>query len=890
LKTSTYKYFLLFGFVGVFIACSTKKNNFVNRNFHAVTTEYNVLYNGNLALDAGINELKTTYNDNFWEVLPVERMQLSKEEMTPNDKRNPNFERAEKKATKAIQKHSMYIEGREKNPQIDEAHLLLGQSRYYDNRYIPALEAFNYILYKYPNSDKIGDAKVWRAKTNIRLENEAIAIKNLKLLLEEKDKIEEQVYADANAILAEAYLKLESLDSALVVLKKAAEYTKLKEEKARYYFIKGQLYSKLNYPDSAFAAFQEVIDMKRKSPRRYVIQAHAMQASQFDYEQGDTLVFMEKYNDLLEDRENRPYLDIINHQVALFYDKQNLDDKAVTYYNQSLRADVDPVDRYLKASNYRNIGEINFENAEYVRAGMYYDSTMVYLEKRSREFKRFKKKRDNLADVIKYEGIARVNDSILHVVSLSDEEKRSYYQVYIEELKKKEEEERERREREAIIQENLSGSGGGVKSPLGGNTNAVAFGGGTVPKDGKASAMESKGTRGGMSGTTVPRGGASAGGKFYFYTQSTVSYGKIEFQKRWGKRTLADNWRLSSELVNVRSSGTEEGSSDDTDGDTNSAELEERFKPEYYISQLPTSQKVLDSLSKERNFAYYQLGTIYKEKFKEYRRAADKLEGLLQNNPEERLILPSKYNLYKIYQIIDPARAEVYKQQILTEYPDSRYAEIIKNPNLYARDNQSPEAVYDGLYKRYENGEFRDIQLLVNECIDKYTGEEIVPKFELLKASIIARLGGVYEYEEALNFVALNYPNSEEGKKAETILKTDIKVLDRLKFGEPSMSWKIIFKFDDLNDPKIKELTDKVQQYIKEGLNNRIILSQDIYRANSDFLVLHGFSSKLSAEDAVSVLKDYKTYKVEETPFVISSEDYKVVQIKKNFKEFLAKD
>src|SRR5690606_18756041 len=102
--------------------------------------------------------------------------------------KNPNFDRAEEKATKAIQKHSMYIGGTERNPQMDEAHLLLGKARYYENRFIPALEAFNYILYKYPSSDKIFEAKVWREKTNLRLENEAIAIKNLKKLLDEKEK------------------------------------------------------------------------------------------------------------------------------------------------------------------------------------------------------------------------------------------------------------------------------------------------------------------------------------------------------------------------------------------------------------------------------------------------------------------------------------------------------------------------------------------------------------------------------------------------------------------------------------------------------------------------------------------------------------------------------
>ncbi len=887
MKTSTYKYFLLFGLVGFLIACSTKKNKFINRNYHAVTTEYNVLYNGNLALDAGVNELKTTYNDNFWELLPVERMQLTEEEMSPNDKRNPNFERAEEKATKAIQKHSMYMGGSEKNPQIDEAHLLLGQSRYFDNRYVPALEAFNYILYKYPDSDKIGEAKVWRAKTNIRLESEGVAIKNLKLLLENKTKLDDQVYADANAILAEAYIKTESLDSALVVLKKAAEFTKQKEERARYYFITGQLYQKLNYPDSAYAAFQQVIDMKRKSPRRYVIQAHAQQAGQFDYKNGDTLVFMEKYNDLLKDRENRPYLDIINHQVGLFYDKQDLDENAVKYYNKSLRAKTDSKDRYLKASNYRNIAEINFEKAKYPTAGLYYDSTMVYLDKRSREFKNIKKKRDNLEDVIKYEAIAQVNDSILHAVSLSDDAKKDYYQAYIEKLKIQEEAERERLEKEARRQENMAASGGIQPMALGSDKSSKF--GAVVPKDAAKSATKSGFRNGSTATANQLSGGTSSngGGKFYFYTPSTVSYGKLEFTKRWGKRPLADNWRWASDLRNV--TGTQ-----GTDADSLAVEnnedwaLEPRFTPEYYIAQLPTSQTVLDSLAKERNFAYYQLGTIYKEKFKEYQRAADKLEKLLQNNPEERLVLPSKYNLYKIYQIINPERAEIYKQQILREYPDSRYAEIIRNPTLDADDSQSPEAVYAALFKKYENGELRESEVLVEEYIDRYTGEAIVSKFELLKASIAGRLAGVDEYKKTLNFVALNYPNSDEGKKAELMLKTDIPALEKIAFGNPAMSWKIVFKFDDINDPRIKPLTEKIQKYMKEGLNNRITLSQDIYTIGSDFLVIHGFNSKLAAEDAVSVLKDYKKYKIAETPVIISSEDYKVVQIKKNFIEYLA--
>ncbi len=222
LKNSTIKYITAAVLFGVLMACSTKKNSFINRNYHGVTTEYNVLYNGQVAFDKGVEDLKTTYKDNFWEVLPVERMQDKEEGVLPGQTKNANFERAETKAVKAIQKHSMNIDGGEKNPQMDEAHLLLGKARYHDNRFLPALEAFNYILYKYPTSDKIFEAKVWREKTNIRLENNEQAIKNLKRLIADK-KLKGQVQADANAILAQAYLNTGVKDTAIQKLKIARE-------------------------------------------------------------------------------------------------------------------------------------------------------------------------------------------------------------------------------------------------------------------------------------------------------------------------------------------------------------------------------------------------------------------------------------------------------------------------------------------------------------------------------------------------------------------------------------------------------------------------------------------------------------------------------------------
>ena len=85
----------------VLVACGRKKNTFLNRNSHAGAAEFNALYNGGVAYDKGIEELSLTYRDNFWEILPVERIELNEDNTLPGESKDPNFNRAEEKAVKA---------------------------------------------------------------------------------------------------------------------------------------------------------------------------------------------------------------------------------------------------------------------------------------------------------------------------------------------------------------------------------------------------------------------------------------------------------------------------------------------------------------------------------------------------------------------------------------------------------------------------------------------------------------------------------------------------------------------------------------------------------------------------------------------------------------------
>ncbi len=843
----TYKITLFFLAVLFLAACSRKKNTFLNRNVHAVTTEYNTLYNGEMAFTDAKEQLAYGFRDNFWEILPVERIEIKEAETkAPGAAKGEGaggFNRAEEKAAKAIQKHSMYIDGKEYNPQIDEAYMLLGKARYYDGRFIPALDAFNFILDRYPTSNNINVAKVWKAKTNIRLKNEEFAIENLQKMFEQAE-LEEEEIADGAAMMAQAFINLDSLQPALEYIKMATENVKDKELKGRYTFIKGQIYNRLGEKDSANIAFDEVIDMNRKTSRAYLINAYLEKGKNFDYEKGDRVAFLELLQDLEKNRENRPFLDKIYNQFGDYYRNSDSIETAVKYYNKSIKAFRQ--DRILQSVNYQTLAEINFDNAKYKTAGAYYDSTLTFLEAKSRQWRRITKKRENLDDVIKYEDIATTNDSILRLTKMSEAEQLAFFTDYTSRLK------------EQAIKDSLEAAK--VEQKI---ANKEFY----------------------EKGKTVS--GPNKGSTFYFYNTSTVAYGKGEFRKVWGDRKLEDNWRLSSKKTSLIDN-------DDEIANISPIAENELYKPQTYIAKIPTDQNVIDSLAKDRNFAYYQLGLIYKEKFKEYNLAANRLEKLLTYNPEERLVVPAKYNLVKIYEILDnPSAADKYRNDVLTNHADTRYAEILRNPNSQLpTDESSPEYKYKQLYKEFEASKYADVIQKADEYILIYNGNDIVPKFELLKATAIGRQQGFEAYKKALNFVSLNYPSTEEGKQAQQIYSNTLPLLAVKDFvpEEETDSWKLVYKFNKDDAEGAQQLKEKLDKAIEDFRYTNMTTSMDYYDPQTRFVIVHGLNTKMGARGFGDVLKEKKEYKIKHPFFEISSPNYKIIQIHKNLDEYLQQD
>lgn len=721
MKNSFYYIIFLLIFIS---SCSTSKNSFLNRNTHTLATKYNILYNGNLAFEEAKEMLDYTYEDNFWERLPIEPLTIDEDfiplpgQAAKIPGETQGFERAEEKAVKAVQKHSMVIDGFEKNSQIDDAYLLLGKSRYYLQRYIPALEAFNFSIDKYPNANLYNDSRIWKSKTHTRLQNEELAIETLNLVLK-NEKLSDANFEKAHTTLAMAYTQLDSIQLVIEHLKKSATYFADKNQSVRNLFILGQIYREENKIDSSNTIFEYLAAMK-KIPRKYSIHATLERAKNYASADSTAAIVTALY-DLIEDTDNREYFDELYYQAGLIAKEYGNENNAIGYFDSSLFYNQSKP--YQKSLSYEKLGDIYFDRTNFKIASSFYDSVLqVPIDQNTKRIRKIIRKRESLNDVIFYEDIVTRSDSILTISAMTEEEQKLFFNKHIDLLKAVRLAEQTQKEKE-----NANIGTGNFNNPRSLQGNST----------------------------------------FYFYNVSLVGFGKQQFKNKYGNRALVDNWIISNQNIAI-----------DTKPKTENVVLTEvdkqKYELDYYLNQIPTSKKQLDSITAQRGDAYYNLGLIYKEQFSEYELAALNFEKFLANNTDANLVLPVKYQLHKTYENFDEATSNQFKNDILTNYPNSRYTQVILNPTgalNFGKDENSPEFIYKDIYICYQEGEYTYALSNLNNAIEKFPGAEIEAKFALLKAYLLLKTEGEKAFIDKLNSIIINYPSTEERYHAKLALE-----------------------------------------------------------------------------------------------------------------------
>ena len=791
-----------------FNSCSTSKKGILNQEYHTLTTKFNVLFNGKEAFSIGEEILSDAFEENFYELLPVEPINLRGENIDETTI-IPGFDRAEEKAVKAIQKHSLKINDIQYNRQIDDAYLLLGKARYFDRRFFPALEAFNFLLESPTNRNSYVEGKIWREKTNIRLRNEELAIENLRPLARSIFP-SNKFYSLANATLAESFLNLKQLDSASFYIKRAALEAPKRKNKARYLFITGQLFESLGKRDSAEWAFKEIIALKRKAPKKFLLQAKIKKTLLDTLNTlTDRVSFLQK---ILKNYENQTFEHFVNRAIGNLYLKQKEDSLALVYFDRSI--DSPYLDPYTQIENNKDLADYHFKEGNYFISGNYLDKLLPLFDETSLAFKKIKRKRENLSEVIFYEQNIKQTDSIIYLMTLSKKEQLIYFENLIN----------SKQEKEAL--------------KLKEEVNEKRF-------------------------QLLNRSKTS----FYFYNPSQVSKGRQAYLANWGNRPNTDNWRNASSILNsivIESKSNQPISI--------KAIIQE--KPENFVASLPQTQKEKDSLILTNQKAYLQIGLIYKEKFNDFPLATERLKKVLSLNPPKEIRVQALYHLYRMEGKKKTDVAENYKIDLIKNYPDTPFARILSDQKNYnSTGTVTPEKLYENALKLYKEQKLIETLEEIELLTVMASGKQLESKISLLKANSLGRLNGIQTWKESLMEVATTFSAFEEGIYAKGLINQIEKLNNLEDTGVVYKNYKWIFPFKELEREKTEIFFNSLKEVLAKH-NKRWTLSIDTYNKDYIFVVVHGIRDPKNIEMCKAKMQFKSSNLLKEHNFVALTSQY----------------
>lgn len=686
-------------------------------------------------LRTGLKDYENSIKDNYSLVLPV----YNYGDRTSASKLAQYTDIAIKKASKAINKHSMVFNRKEYVNWIDDSYMLIGKSYFYKQDYPMARRTFEFIIKTYNDNEIKYEAMLWQARSNVQLGDFSRAEPMLDMLQSKINKGEAPgaYETDVNLEYAQLYLLQKNYTNAIPYLLRALELKPAAAIRTRCKFILGQIYQKNGELNEASRMYVDVI---KKAPS-YDMEFNAKinLAQCYDSKTGNRDYIIKKMMKMLKDEKNKEFQDQIYFALAHIAMKDSDTSTAIDYYKKSVSASR--TNNYQKAISSLELADIFFERKNYKSAQSYYDSTMQFLPKDYPNYKELSKKTVTLTDLVTNLQVISQQDSLQKLASLTEDQRNKIIDGIIADLMaqeiKKRMEEMEKSENQSLFgQMEKSESQSGVSSP----------------------------------------------GRWYFYNPATMSSGFSTFVRKWGRRKFEDNWFLTNKAVITFAN---EPALDDTsrmnipgggrDQQKMTAKANDPKDRAFYLKDLPLTKeklKVSDSLIID---AYYKAGFIYAEGLGDYGNAAETFEQLLERYPDNKFRIQSVYELYVLYKNLEnQPRSDQYKNLILNNYPESDYARLLINPNFYqeisARKSEA-SVLYDETYKAFTNQQFYMVISNADIARSKYKSDTLyMPKFDYLRALAIGKIEVSDSLVVAMRQVIRDYPRSRVKPMAENLL------------------------------------------------------------------------------------------------------------------------
>ena len=736
----------------VAVSCSTKKNTGATRAYHELTTRYNVEFNAKIAYEEGIKALNDGCVDDYSRILPMYPISIPENATKASSQMETTIE----KCRKVIKNHSITKKPKRdrkrwKDPKyqyfynqeeyvkgVKRAWILLGKAELHKGDFLGAASTFIYIARHYPSDvDVVCEARIWQSRAYAELGwmyNAEEAFDKIK-----EEDVPERLKGLYAATRADYLLKNNRPQEAYPFLKVAAEREKNRFFKMRFHYILGQIAMETGRPSDAYAWFKKV---KKASPP-YLMQFNT-ELSMLQAQTKNKSKAIKGLKRMAKSPNNMEYLDQIYYAMGNIYAAMGDTVEALDAY--AMGAELSTRNGIDKAVLLITKGDMHYGRKEYMDAHPCFEEATQLISATNPDYERVEKLGTTLGELAQNYNTVELQDSLQYLSTLSEAEQMTIIEKVIEEIKRQEEEEAKKAAEAEKRAEMLARRG-----------------------------MNNMGNIG-------PQGSQD----WYFYNPQLKQKGSLQFQQKWGKRKLEDNWRRLNKTVMSFGGDETDGLFADSDsiapgmaGDSTmtaggGAVSSDIHDPEYHLSLIPKTEEQFAASDKAIADGLYAMGGIFASKLEDYEAAIDAYDRFTERFPDDERALEAYYACYQIAgKMGDESLQEKYKGIILSQFPESNYAIILSQPDYLEKMRAmfaKQDSIYMETYGAYMRGSFDTVMSTYAYMSAEYPLSNLMPKFSLLNALSIGRTRPQEELELALNDIVTKYPESDVAPMCKDIL------------------------------------------------------------------------------------------------------------------------
>lgn len=772
--------------------------------YHAFFARYNTFYNGDVSFKDSKKMQLNGHKDNYLEQLPL----MVNSSAVTNKIGTPGFDRAIEKSQKAIKNHSIkrkpkkptgkklsekqkrFYAQKEFNPFLWRAWFMMADSYFAKGEFTEAASTYIYISRLYENDpDIVAKARIGLAKCYIELdwlyESEDLLTRT------KRDSLPtslEKEYAHAKAGLL---LKQQRHNEAAEQMKTAVKRKNMKSlDKAREYYLLGQLYSKTGNNKEAFKYFGKAIS--QNPPYELEFNARIRQTECLTNQNKKGI--LRKLNRMARNSKNKSYLSQIYYAIGNVHLNDKDTTEAVKAYEKGLLESEGS--GYGTGMLNLSLGKIYWEQEVFSKSRTNYEKAKQLLGEDTPEKEEIDFRNNVLQELSQYSDVIEEQSELLYWASLPQDQLFSIIDERIKEAKEKEKQQKkqEKKEKRQSAADNLTAASTAASMTT------------TSPEDAK---------------------------NWYFYNPTIVSRGIRTFATKWNNRELKDFWRLSNGIViNTENDTIAEndniipndsisgpmaadsiagsGSDSTTEPDSISTDPTTR---EYYLDRIPDTEEKKQKAHDALRDALYEAGIVFKDKAGSKELTFKYLEKVVDNYPEFEKMPEAYYHLFLAgSRWNEPEKADHYRELLLTQFPENELTALIQQPSFFesaATRKHNEDSIYVKAYEHYRNMEYTAVEEENNIAKERYPNGKHRARFLFIDAMSKLYGGKQSEALESLKELTQNY-------SADSISRIASEITTGIEQGRLLRSGISLSIWDRKSDGTIKGETDSIPGFNSE--------------------------------------------------------------------------